>query len=162
MKTIVGVMGPGEKQATQKDLDIAYDIGRHIAGNNWALLCGGMSGVMEKSAKGAQENGGITIGVGSTRDKSDMNEYLDLPLCTAMGPGRNFMNIISSDVLVFISVGSPGTLSELAFAIQMEKPSVVVNASQNLQKLVGEYPENKVYFVQTVEELQDELSRVIR
>lgn len=155
MKKIVGVMGPGEKQATLRDLELAFAVGKIVAAEGAVLLCGGMSGVMEESAKGAQSIGGITVGIGPEPDKNSMNSYLDIPLVTAMGPARNYMNVVSSDVLVFVSVASPGTLSELAFAIQKEKPSIIINASQKLREYIWELEPKDVVFVEDVETLRD-------
>lgn len=161
MKKIVGVMGPGEIQATKDDLDCAYEVGKIVGQLGVALLCGGMKGTMSESARGAKEVGGVTIGIGPTRDKADMNEYIDYPLLTSMHAGRNYMNIISSDVLVFVSVGSPGTLSELAYAIQMERPSIIIRGSEKLKAYVEELKASHVTFVDSLEELSTKLNDYI-
>ena len=59
---IIGVMGGGS--ASRTDLQHAYRLGELVAGNGWILLNGGRnSGIMEASAKGAFEKGGLTIGI---------------------------------------------------------------------------------------------------
>ena len=151
MKKIVGVMGPGVQQATEANLALAEQIGRLIAERGWVLLCGGMFGTMEASAKGAKEAGGLTVGIGPTRDKSELNRYLDLPLLTSMHAGRNYMNVISSDALVFVTVGSPGTLSELAFAIQMGVPSVIIGGSEKLRAYIEECEAENVKFFEEID-----------
>lgn len=161
MKKVIGVMGPGEKQATPDDLACAFEIGKRVAKHKAVLLCGGMSGVMESSAKGAQSEDGLTVGIGPTQDKADMNNSLDIALLTGMGPGRNFMNVLSSDVLVFVSVGSPGALSELAFAIQMEKPSIVIRGSEKLKAYIEECSVGKVHFVDSLEDLDNMLRKLL-
>jgi len=153
MKKVIGVMGPGEKEATKGDLECAFEVGKLVARTGSVLLCGGMSGTMETNAKGAQEAGGLTVGIGPTKDKTNMNQYIDIPLLTNMSSGRNYMNAISSDILIFVSVGSPGTLSELAFAIQMEIPSIVIRASVKLKSYISEFPQESVTFVDSMEEL---------
>ncbi len=155
-------MGPGEKQATQEDVECAFEIGKLVAKTDSVLLCGGMSGTMESSAKGAKEAGGLTVGIGPTKDKNDMNEYLDIPLLTGMHAGRNFMNVISSDILIFVSVGSPGTLSELAFAIQMGKPSIIIHGSEKMKDYINELSGKDIYFVDSLDELQIELNRLFQ
>lgn len=154
MKKIIGVMGPGAKQATQEDLKLAFEVGKAIGEGGAVLLCGAMKGVMEASAQGAKSVGGTTVGIGPVVDKAEINEYIDIPVMTGMGAGRNYQNVISSDLLVFVSVGSPGTLSELAYAIQMEKPSLVINASPELQAYVKTLDTNVVSFVTTLEEIK--------
>jgi uncharacterized protein (TIGR00725 family) len=151
MKKIIGVMGPGEKQASPQDLQTAFEVGAVIAKLQAVTLTGGMSGVMAEAARGAQQSGGLTMGLGPTDNKADQNTYIDLPLVTAMGPARNYMNVVSSDALVFVSVASAGTLSELAFAIQKEKPSIVIGASQKLQDYVEELGAPNVYFTENIE-----------
>ncbi len=162
MKKIIGVMGPGQKEATESDLQIAYEIGKLVAEKDAVLLTGGMSGVMEVSARGAQETGGITVGIGPTRDKSEMNPFMDIALLTGMGGGRNFMNVLSSDILIFVSVASPGTLSELAFAIQLEKPTLVIDASEALKKYISEFKDLTVVFVDTVDEVKGQLKDLLK
>jgi hypothetical protein len=154
-------MGPGEVQATTEDLSCAYEVGKIVGQLEVALLCGGMKGTMSECARGAKEVGGVTIGIGPTRDKADMNEYIDYPLLTSMHAGRNYMNIISSDVLVFVSVGSPGTLSELAYAIQMERPSIVIRGSEKLKAYVEEMGAQHVTFVDTLAEVKSKLTTLI-
>ncbi len=155
-------MGPGKEQATQEDIDCAFEIGKLVAKTDSVLLCGGMSGTMEASAKGAQKVGGLTVGIGPTKDKQDMNKHLDIPLLTSMHAGRNFMNVISSDVLVFVSVGSPGTLSELAFAIQTGKPSIVIRGSEKLKSYIVELSSESVTFVDSLDELDKKLKKLLR
>lgn len=84
MKKVIGVMGPGEKQSSKEDIECAFEVGKIVAKTGAVLLCGGMSGTMEASAKGAQEAGGLTAGIGPTKDKADMNQYVDIPLLTSM------------------------------------------------------------------------------
>ncbi len=160
MKKIVGVMGPGQKQASEKDLELAYEVGKLVGESGAVLLCGAMTGVMELSAKGAKEVGGITLGIGPVSDKAEINSFIDIPVMTGMGPARNFMNIISSDILIFISVGSPGTLSELAFAIQMNKQSFVINGSEKLKSYIEELDSNNVTFIESLEEIKSKLINV--
>ena len=148
---IIGIMGPGADKATEVDLETAAYIGEMAATLGCAVLTGGMKGVMEAAAKGAKAAGGLTVGLGPTSDRADMNEHMDIRLVTGMGGGRNYMNILSSDVVVFVSVGSPGTLSELAYAIQLQKPSIVIQASQNLIAYINELEAPVVTFVDAPE-----------
>ena len=162
MKKVIGVMGPGEKQSTKEDIECAFQVGKIVANTGAVLLCGGMTGVMEASAKGAKEAGGLTVGIGPTKDKADMNQYIDIPLLTNMSAGRNYMNAISSDILIFVSVGSPGTLSELAFAIQMEVPSIIIRGSEKLKSYINEFAEGPVTFVDSIEELEAEMYKLLK
>ena len=155
-------MGPGEKQSQEADLECAYEVGKIVAGTGAVLLCGGMTGTMESAAKGAQAVGGIVVGIGSTMDKRDLNEYVDIPIMTGMHAGRNFINIVSSDLLIFVSVGSPGTLSELAFAIQLEKPVVIIRGSKKLKDYIEAFKSPSIYFTTSVSELEKEVKKIIK
>lgn len=162
-KIIIGVMGPGSKDAREDDVPYAYEVGKLVAKNNHLLLCGGMTGVMEASAKGASEGGGLVIGICPTADKKDANQYIDIPIVTGMGAGRNFMNILSSDILVFIGVSSPGTLSELAYAIQLAKPTIILRGNADLKNYVQkELKSEKVIFVETFIELEKKLEELTK
>ena len=66
-----------------------------------------------------------------------------------------------SDVLVFVIVGSPGTLSELAYAIQMERPSIIIRGSEKLQAYVEEMGATNVTFVDALEELSAKLNELL-
>jgi uncharacterized protein (TIGR00725 family) len=58
---VVSVIGASE---ISKDIrEKTVEIGRLIAKNNYAIACGGLSGVMEAVCKGAKEEGGFTIGI---------------------------------------------------------------------------------------------------
>jgi len=83
---VIGVMGGGE--ADERTRDLAYRIGALIAREGWVLLNGGRDeGVMEASAKGARDAGGLTVGVLPDRDTSRASEYIDVPIVTDMGHG---------------------------------------------------------------------------
>ena len=59
---IVGVMGGGS--VDHETGQSAYQLGSLIAARGWILLNGGRdAGVMAASAKGARENGGVTVGI---------------------------------------------------------------------------------------------------
>lgn len=72
------------------------------------------------------------------------------------------MNVISSDILIFVSVGSPGTLSELAFAIQMQVPSIVIHGSEKLKSYISEFGEGDVTFLDSTEELELKLNDLLK
>ncbi len=102
---------------------MAYEVGRLIAGEGAMLACGGLSGIMEAACRGAFESGGITLGIlpGDTKDKA--NPYVTIPLPTGMGVGRNILVVRASDSLIAMDGGS-GTLSEIAFALNIGVPVV--------------------------------------
>lgn len=96
-------------------LDLAYQVGRLLASRGAILVCGGLGGVMEAAARGAREAGGLTIGLLPGKDRSEANNYIDLPIVTGIGYNRNSMVVLNADAVIAID-GEYGTLSELAFA----------------------------------------------
>lgn len=117
----VGVVG--SSSAGEKELGLAYEAGKKIAESGAALVCGGREGVMEAACRGCKEAGGTTIGILTTVDGSDANEFVDVQIRTGMGFGRNPIVANSSDVLVVVG-GSHGTLSEMCFASFEGKPII--------------------------------------
>jgi len=122
---IIGVMGGSN--CSKEEYETAYRIGKLLAKEGFVLLCGGGSGVMEASAKGAYEEGGITIGVlpGSNKKETPPNPYIKIPIFTGMSDGRNSINVKSSDIIIAIG-GGPGTLSEIALALKNDKPVILL------------------------------------
>jgi uncharacterized protein (TIGR00725 family) len=123
-RPVVGVMGGGE--ADEARTAAAYELGRLVAENGWILLNGGRdAGVMDASAKGAHDAGGLTVGVLPGDDREHASPYLDVQIVTGMGSARNNVNVLSSDVVVACS-GGAGTLSEVALALKAGRPVVVL------------------------------------
>ena len=100
---------------------IAEETGKGIAELGATLVCGGLSGVMEASCRGAKSAGGKTIGILPGHDKAAANRYVDIPIATGLGYMRNNLVVKNADIVVAID-GKEGTLSEIAFALQMKKP----------------------------------------
>jgi uncharacterized protein (TIGR00725 family) len=124
-RTIVGVMGGSA--CDERTRQNAYELGRLIAGRGWVLLNGGRpTGVMDASARGCRDGGGLSVGVLFDSDADQASEAIDIVLPTGMGAGRNIINVLASDVVV-ACCGSGGTLSEVALAIRFERPTVLLD-----------------------------------
>ena len=104
----------------------AEAVGRLIAQKGGILVCGGLHGIMESASKGAKEAGGLTIGILPQDHKRDANPYIDLPIATGLGIGRNVIIARTADALIAVG-GEYGTLSEMAFGLQMKKPVVGIS-----------------------------------
>ena len=120
----ISVIGGGECGPAERKL--AEEVGALVAQRGATLICGGLGGVMEAVCKGAKSEQGLTIGVLPGDDKSEANPYVDVAIATGMGIGRNLIIIRSADAVISIS-GGFGTLSEIAFALQLQKPVVGIN-----------------------------------
>lgn len=117
-RRFIGVIGAADCDETLAAL--ARAVGRKIAETGAVLVCGGMGGVMRAACQGAKEVGGLTIGILPGSEKSQANEFVDVPIATGLGEARNLIIIRSVDLVVAIG-GSYGTLSEIGFALKMGK-----------------------------------------
>lgn len=126
-RLIIGVIGSAVCEPAIYEL--ARQVGQLIAQRGAVLLCGGRTGVMEAAARGAKEAGGLTIGIlpGMNAQESPPNPYIDLALFTGLRDARNFVNVCASDALIAIA-GGYGTLSEIALALKIGKPIVLLRS----------------------------------
>jgi len=76
---------------------------------------------MEAACKGAKKQDGLTVGILPGSDGREANKYLDVKIPTGLGYARNVLVVRASDAVVAID-GEHGTLSEIAFAFNEEKP----------------------------------------
>ncbi|MTI15952.1 TIGR00725 family protein [Rhodobacteraceae bacterium RKSG542] len=115
----VAVIGPREPEAYQ--MDVALELGEALATLGLTVLCGGKGGVMEATAKGVHNKGGMTIGLVPDENWTMCNPYIDIPLATGIGPARNAL--ITRAALALVAVGGQyGTISEVAYGLQFGKP----------------------------------------
>ncbi len=115
---MVGVIGAAAPPEELKEE--AFLLGRGIAQRGWILVCGGRTGVMEEAARGAAEEGGITVGILPSSSTEEANPYILCPIATGMGSARNSIIITTSRILVAVG-GGYGTLSEIALALKAGK-----------------------------------------
>ncbi|MDX1535085.1 MAG: TIGR00725 family protein, partial [Thermoplasmata archaeon] len=92
---LIGVLGGGEPEPAF--LDLAEEVGYRIARAGAAVICGGLSGVMEAACKGARRGEGLTIGVLPSIRKSDANPYVDVVITSGMSTARNVIIVRSAD-----------------------------------------------------------------
>ncbi|AEB09803.1 TIGR00725 family protein [Desulfobacca acetoxidans] len=122
----------GGSKATGGILPVAWQIGQEIARRGAVLLCGGLGGVMSTAARGAQEAGGVSIGILPGPDRQDANPYLTYSLPTNLGHARNVLIAHSADGLIAVD-GEYGTISEAAIALKLGKPVVGLSVTWRLE-----------------------------
>lgn len=113
----------GGREITDAVYKDTVEIGRRLAEENFLVYCGGGEGVMEAIAKGVSDANGTVVGILKGTDKVEANGHINIPVSTGIGIGRNVILAYNCDVAVAIS-GKYGTLSEIAYAFQLEKPVV--------------------------------------
>lgn len=121
MKNCIGVIGGN--QASDEILHLAEQVGKEIAKAGFVLICGGRSGVMEAACRGAKHEGGTTVGILPGDFRQQANKFVDIPIVTGMGIGRNIIVVRSSQALIAID-GKYGTLSEISHALQLGIPVI--------------------------------------
>ncbi|HEC97648.1 MAG TPA: TIGR00725 family protein [Nitrospirae bacterium] len=141
MKRVIAVIGG--RRVKKGLLLMAEDVGRLIAERGAVLLCGGLGGIMEASAKGAKDAGGLTLGVLPQDDKGHANPFIDIPVATGLGIGRNVIIARTADAFVAIG-GQYGTLSEIAFSLQLKKPVIGIETWDIDGVIRAETPEDAV------------------
>jgi uncharacterized protein (TIGR00725 family) len=139
-------MGSGSQPHEER----AGALGRWLAREGVHLLTGGGGGVMESVSRaffGVPDREGLVIGVlpGSAEAVATHapagypNPWVEIPIRTHLPlsgdrgtdpRSRNFINVLSSDVLVALP-GGPGTASEVRLALRYGRPLVAYLESRS-------------------------------
>lgn len=148
--TIIGIMGPGEK-ATAYDLKNAHEIGKLCAGAGYVVMTGGRPiGVMQAGLQGAKEAGGQTLAILPSKSKSDASPYADIVVATGLNSARNFVNILTSDVIVACGIEA-GTLSEIALALKDNRHAVLLTQNQKAKDFLSELSPDHIHVAENAE-----------
>ncbi len=131
---------------------MAEAVGRCIAESGCILVNGGMGGTMERAAKGAKSAGGTTIGILSSTDRNDANEYIDYAIPTPLGYVRNVLVANASDAVIVLP-GKWGTSNEMSFAMIAGIPVVAIAGWEiNLRDDQGQAGYSEVTYAADAEE----------
>ncbi len=124
----VGVIGQAGEISTEL-ADLSYRVGAAVAKQGAILLSGGRDGVMAQASRGAQEAGGITVGILPGDDPTECNPWVTIPITTGLGvEWRSLVLVHSCDALIMLAGGN-GTLGELSAAYLNRRPVVVLSTS---------------------------------
>jgi uncharacterized protein (TIGR00725 family) len=151
-RPVIGVMGASEP--SPGTLAVARRLGRLAAEAGWVVLTGGRpAGVMEAASTGAKSvPGSITIGILPSGREGPVSIHVDLAIFTGVGEARNAINVLSSDVVVACGVEGPGTASEVALALRLGRPTVLVAAAPAAAAFFQSIePHGRLHQVQTPE-----------
>lgn len=154
---LIGIIGQAQ---SDPEIDaLAFEVGRLLAINGYSIVNGGLTGVMESSAKGFQQGlkeipaqqRGTAVGILPDKDTSRANPYLDIVIPTGMSEARNVIIVNSAQVLIAIGKGY-GTLSEIALALRQNKKVAFLKSWDNLpsQETVFDTGEQVVDFVKSL------------
>jgi uncharacterized protein (TIGR00725 family) len=123
--TQIAVIGP--RQASDRELALAEDVGRRLGEAGATLVCGGLGGCMEAAARGARAAGADVIGILPGSEPGDANEHCTHIVVTTTGIARN-LAVVGSAAAVIAVGGGWGTLSEIAHARQLARPVIAVSS----------------------------------
>ena len=124
MLKFIGVIGA--RKCSSETSRLAFEAGKEIALSGYGLVCGGMSGVMQAAAEGCKSQNGLTLGIIPGTDSIEANPFIDIVIPTGLGINRNLL-IVRSSLGIIAFPGKFGTLSEIAFALQLNIPIVGFN-----------------------------------
>ncbi|MBA7643888.1 hypothetical protein ES703_51622 [subsurface metagenome] len=116
----------GGRQPSPREAKLAEEVGGELAKEGAILVCGGLGGIMEAACKGAQAEGGMTIGILPGESRQAANRYVQIPIATGIGYARNVAVVKSAQAVIAIG-GSYGTLSEIGHALQSGIPVISLN-----------------------------------
>ena len=112
-------------------LEAASRFGRLVAEAGWVVLTGGRpAGVMEAASAGAKSvPGSLTVGILPSGPEGPASAMVDIAVFTGVGEARNAINVLSSDVVVACGVEGAGTASEVALALKLGRPTILLAAA---------------------------------
>ena len=116
----VSVIGSGREHESA-----AEEVGRLLAERGCVVVTGGLDEVMAAAHRGAKEAGGTTIAILPGESRAEANPWADHVVVTGVGHARNLAVAASGDAVIAVG-GSWGTLAEIAFAMRLGRPVVVL------------------------------------
>ena len=120
----IAVIGGGD--CSPQEAELAEEVGRELARHGAILVCGGLGGIMEAACKGANSQGGTTIGVLPGNNSEAANPYVQIPIVTGFGEARNVIVVKSAQAVIAIG-GGHGTLTEIGHALRNGIPVIGLN-----------------------------------
>jgi len=121
---------------SENSLQLAEEVGREIVRQCGVVLTGATTGIPYWVAKGAKEEGGISIGFSPAASEASHvktyrlpTDYFDLIVYTGFDySGRNLLLTRAADGVVIVC-GRLGTLNEFTIAFEDKKPVGVLEGS---------------------------------
>ena len=132
----VATIGPNTSGCSPVIYDFGIALGKALGKLDVHIVSGGMGGFMEAVFKGAwqiKQRQGRTIGILPEGIRTPANPYCDIVVPTGIGVARNQLVVNSGDIIVAVG-GGAGTLSEIAFAWQLNKKVVCYAAVDGWSK----------------------------
>ena len=117
----VAVVGSGAEHERA-----AEEVGRLLAEHGCVVVTGGLDEVMAAAHRGAKAAGGTTIAILPGETRAAANPWADHVVVTGIGHARNLAVAASGDAVIAVG-GSWGTIAEIAFAVRLGRPVVILD-----------------------------------
>ncbi|MBW8481392.1 TIGR00730 family Rossman fold protein [Actinomadura parmotrematis] len=115
----VSVFGSARTKPGTAEYDLAVDIGARLHEAGYAVITGGGPGIMEAANKGADEAGGLSVGLGIELPfEQRLNDHIDIGLEFRYFFVRKTMFVKYSQAFIVLP-GGFGTLDELFEAVTL-------------------------------------------
>jgi uncharacterized protein (TIGR00725 family) len=118
--TQVAVIGSGAEHEPA-----AEEVGRLLAERGCVVVTGGLGEVMEAAHRGAKSAGGATLAILPGERHGESNRFADLVVVTGIGHARNLAVAATGHAVIAVG-GSWGTVAEIAFAMRLGRPVVIL------------------------------------
>jgi len=133
----IGIIGPNKKMCNKELYDFGVQLGQQIATKDRTFVCGGLGGFMEAVCKGIKLSPdtfqGQTVGILPDDTSDNANPFIDTAIPTGQGIARNIIIVRTADIIIAAG-GGAGTLSEIAFAWQLDKKVLCVTLFEGWAK----------------------------
>ncbi len=145
-KIKIAVSGAAETgHLPESALEVAKEIGKEIVRQGAIVVTGATTGIPFWSARGAKEEGGISIGISPAKDEKEHVEsyhlpldFMDLIMYTGQGyAGRDILMTRAADAVIECA-GRIGTLHEFTVVFEDNKPLGVLQGPWETDDLIKE------------------------
>jgi uncharacterized protein (TIGR00725 family) len=113
----------GASRATERQTELAQEVGRLLGEAGAVIITGGGGGVMEAASRGGAEAGATVVGLLPGEDRGHANPWVGVAIPTGLGELRNGLIVRACDAAIAVG-GAYGTLSEIALALAQDVPVV--------------------------------------
>ena len=146
MKYKIAVSGAAETgHCNRNALEMAREMGKEVVRHNGVLLTGATIGIPYEAARGAKEEGGISIGLSpAATERAHVKtyhlptDYFDLIIYTGFDySGRNLLLTRSADAIIIVC-GRMGTFNEFTIAFEDAKPIGVLEGTGGTADMIRE------------------------
>jgi uncharacterized protein (TIGR00725 family) len=113
----------GASRATERQAQLAQEVGRLLGEAGAVIITGGGGGVMEAASRGGAQAGATVVGLLPGEDRGHANPWVGVAIATGLGELRNGLIVRACDAAIAVG-GAYGTLSEIALALAQQVPVV--------------------------------------